>query len=198
MVVRSDLHEHSIYGGMIFLDNMCKYRGKTVTIKSVACDRWYGIEGYRAEYFTDEMFEGLAMENNNKIVITTDGKTTTATLYRENGSKEVATAKCSPEDTFDFNFGAKLAMERLMEKTAEPKKPEPPKYFTGKVVCIENKIKDKDFTVGKVYEIKDGNFTDNYARIRPNTHGYNRVTNPSDLENEYYRNWHYKFIPIVE
>lgn len=217
-------------------------------------------------------------KKQDKIVITHDGKTTTATLYREDGSKEVATAKCCPEDTFDFNFGAKLAMERLMKKVepvtewrvvdrkprvgdyirlktnggysfsepgdilkickagylddvyvygkdhprntrnpdndwcytreeyevvekvtaTEPKKPEPPKYFTGKVICVENRINDGEFTVGKIYEIKDGNFTDNLGKIRPNTHGRDRVKTLSDLENEYYSDWYYKFIPIVE
>lgn len=175
-----------------------------------------------------------------KIVITHDGKTTTATMYRGDGSKEQATARCCPEDTFDFNVGAKLAMERLMEKvspvtpvtmdgfkigdrvnrngvngtvicfaeTGTPKigvefddkvgfghncggvplkagaygtkdaswwcyayelshgevvKPEPPKYYNGKVVCTANKygcsIPVPGFTVGKIYEVVDGRIT---------------------------------------
>lgn len=61
-----------------------------------------------------------------KIVITHDGKTTTATLYRDDGSKETATARCAPEDTFDFNVGAKLAMERLMEKVNPAVEPDEP------------------------------------------------------------------------
>lgn len=56
------------------------------------------------------------VKTEEKIVITHDGKVTTATLYGEFGKKESATARCAPEDTFDFNIGAKLAMERLMEK----------------------------------------------------------------------------------
>lgn len=55
---------------------------------------------------------------NERLVITHDGKTTTATLYKGN-EKISAEAKCAPEDTFDFMFGAKLAMERLFEKTKE-------------------------------------------------------------------------------
>ena len=50
-----------------------------------------------------------------KIVITTDGKTTTAKLYNNKSLCKTAIAKCSPEDKFDFNIGAQLAMERLME-----------------------------------------------------------------------------------
>lgn len=59
-------------------------------------------------------------KKEEKIVITHDGKTTTATMYSEDGSKVTATAKCAPEDKFDFNVGAKLAVERLMEKVDKP------------------------------------------------------------------------------
>lgn len=52
-----------------------------------------------------------------KIVITTDGKTTTAKLIGSNKKTiETATAHCSPNDKFDFLTGAKLAVERLEEK----------------------------------------------------------------------------------
>lgn len=52
--------------------------------------------------------------NNNKIVITTDGETTLARLY--NGDKVVkkATAECSPDDKYDFSTGAKIAFTRLI------------------------------------------------------------------------------------
>lgn len=57
--------------------------------------------------------------SNNKIVITTDGKVTTASLY--NGKEKIKTAKssCHPEDTFDFNTGAKIAFDNLIKE--EPK-----------------------------------------------------------------------------
>lgn len=57
--------------------------------------------------------------SDSKIVITTDGKVTTATLY--NGREKVKTAKssCHPEDTFDFNTGAKIAFDNLIGE--EPK-----------------------------------------------------------------------------
>ena len=61
-------------------------------------------------------------------VITTDGTTTTA-IKRE-GKTILATAKaiCSPADTFDADYGAQLAFERLM-CTEGKKKPEPkPEY----------------------------------------------------------------------
>ena len=48
----------------------------------------------------------------DKIVITTDGVTITATLYAKDGIRN-GIAKCSPDDEFDFETGAKLAMSRL-------------------------------------------------------------------------------------
>lgn len=49
-----------------------------------------------------------------KIVVCRDGNRVTASLY-ENGKKVAAgVAKCSPEDTFDFATGARIAFDRLM------------------------------------------------------------------------------------
>lgn len=51
-----------------------------------------------------------------KIVVCRDGKRVTAALY-SNGKKVAAgVAKCSPEDTFDFATGARIAFDRLMIK----------------------------------------------------------------------------------
>lgn len=49
-----------------------------------------------------------------KIVVCRDGNRVTASLY-ENGKKiDAGVAKCSPEDTFDFATGARIAFDRLM------------------------------------------------------------------------------------
>lgn len=53
---------------------------------------------------------------SNKIVIITDGKETIARLYDGKNVIASAIAKCSPDDAFDFNIGAKLAFERLMKE----------------------------------------------------------------------------------
>lgn len=49
-----------------------------------------------------------------KIVITTDGETTTARMFDGKEQVKSATAKCSKSDTFCFETGAALAMERLL------------------------------------------------------------------------------------
>lgn len=63
------------------------------------------------------------------------------------------TAKCSPDDQFDPYTGCELALRRAFG--AENKKPEKPKYYNGKMVCVENGIFTW-WTVGKIYEYKDG------------------------------------------
>lgn len=200
---------------------------------------------------------------NEKIVITHDGKTTTATMYCYDGTKKVATARCAPEDTFDFNFGAKLTMERLMEKVAPvekdkyavgdrifaedninchpggawgtvvevldkrihaedyavkfddgksvlcshvvpvPTTPEPPKYYNGKVVCIKTGY--NWWTVGKVYEVKDGIITadDGYHYPDNGTHYHDaedvrHAGNSEFTTGDARHNPTNEFIPLVE
>lgn len=48
-----------------------------------------------------------------KVVILRNGTTVTATQYVDGEKCGTGVAKCSPEDEFDFAFGAKLALERL-------------------------------------------------------------------------------------
>lgn len=63
------------------------------------------------------------------------------------------TAKCSPDDQFDLYTGCELALRRALG--AERKEPDKPKYYNGKMVCVENGGYYW-WTVGKIYEYKDG------------------------------------------
>ena len=110
---------------------MVKFKGEDVTILDDNCFGMYLVKEDGGKWhWTDEMFSGLAT-SLPKVVITTDGKTTTAKMYE--GKKVLKTAKsqCSPKDTFDFSVGAKLALERLTKKE--------PKFKIGQFVrVIEN------------------------------------------------------------
>ena len=94
---------------------------------------------------------------DRKIVITTDGKTTTAKMY--DGKKLVKSAKtdCHPDDDFDFERGAGIAISRLLDWIFVPdntlKKEE---LYTGKVVCVKGGYYNSFFKVGKIYHIKNG------------------------------------------
>lgn len=102
-----------------------------------------------------------------------------------------------PRDTRYPNFEwayTDREYEVVEKVTATEPKPEPPKYYNGKVVCI--KSFDKYFTVGKIYEIVDGKFRDNSNSVRPMTN--NRVSTVEDLDTGYFKTWGYHFIPLVE
>ena len=81
-------------------------------------------------------------------VIKRNGKTITVHMGDLHG-----TAKCSPNDQFDLYTGCELALRRALG--AEKKEPEKPKYYNGKMVCVENGGYFW-WTVGKIYEYKDG------------------------------------------
>lgn len=74
------------------------------------------------------------------------------------------TAKCSPDDQFDLYTGCELALRRALG--VEKKEPEKPKYYNGKMVCVD----DGGYpwwTVGKIYEYKDGVVTADDGRKYP-------------------------------
>lgn len=246
-------------------EKMERLLGKVVTITYVG-ESYYSFKEDGGEWrWDDRSIEGLAPSEEEtalrKIVITSDGKETLARLH--DGKKVIAsaTAKCSPDDEFDFNIGAKLAFERLMEdedrwrvvdrparvgdyirlKTSggfsfsKPgdilkvckaargyvrvlgkdhlrdthfpyrtwkyldieyevvervgeKKVEKPEYYNGKVVCVMSE--DDSYTVGKVYEFKDGTLVDDQGAVR--YRGDLRVKHPDEIV------CIYKFIPFIE
>jgi hypothetical protein len=103
----------------------------------------YLLDGYPYLGWCDSELE---LVNNDKIVITHDGKTTTAALYREDGTKETATANCAPEDKFDFHTGAKMALDRLTTKVTKSNEATVEGFkvgdrvnvggLTGTIICI--------------------------------------------------------------
>lgn len=99
---------------------------------------------------------------NQKVVITSNGKVSMATLYDE--EKEVCTATAAMPDGVDFDFMgcAKRALKRLANMHNAPKSPEiTPPLFNGALVCIENKFDSGAFTIGKTYYAIDGVVLDN-------------------------------------
>lgn len=98
---------------------------------------------------------------NQKIIITTDGETTLARLFEGKAIVKSAEAKCSPEDTFDFGFGARLAFERLMGRKGkvepEPKlEPDKPKFKVGDEVKIVANSAGHGFKIGEVVKLVAG------------------------------------------
>ena len=144
---------------------MDKWLGKVMTIISVDYDReCYKMKEDKSErdgygwFWYENSIEGLAREN--KIVITLDGEKTLARLYDGNKVIKTATARCSPDDDFDFETGATIAFDRLFDKHEKEK----PKYFNGKAVCVRGEL---GFTAGKIYEFVNGRCLDDQETLRP-------------------------------
>ena len=158
--VRKDLSCGKSYGYHSFGRGMVTFRGKEMTICRVLFHGYELLEDdFPVKYsWTDEMLEPICTE---KIVITSDGVTTTARKY--DGKKVVKEAKavCSKDDEFNFDVGAKLAMERLLE--------DKPKLYNGKVVCIEVSDHSRGFTKGKIYRFAEGFMLDDDNEVRPAT-----------------------------
>lgn len=144
---------------------MDKWLGKVMTIRSVD----YVTLSYKMDEDKDEhggigwtwfenSIEGFACEK--KIVITTNGVEMRARIYDRNKVIKTATAKCSPDDNFSFETGARTAFERLFA-SGEKEKPKP---FNGKVVCVNV---HHGFTVDKIYEFVNGQCFDDYKMSRP-------------------------------
>lgn len=111
-------------------EDMVMLAGRVVTLQECPWGTRYRIEGSLRSW-TDEMFVGLA--SAKKIIVTTDGKTTTARLFNGKDLVKSATAKCSPKDEFVFETGAALALDRLLEREAKSE-PEAPKFNKAELV----------------------------------------------------------------
>lgn len=116
--------------------------------------------------------------HEGKILIMVDEKDNNKIIARDLITNKTAEAKCSPKDEWDFNKGAKLALERLME-------PEKPKGWTGKVVCVSNTVEWRGhiidnslFEPGKVYDVING---DLFYRPGKQYTGIKKVTGIQDL-----------------
>ena len=125
---------------------MQEFKGKEVTILADNSFGKYLIKEDNGEWhWTDEMFSGL-VASLPKVVITTDGKTTTAKMYEGKKLLKTADSKCSTGDTFDFAIGAKLALESVTEKE--------PKFKIGQFVRVINNDMNH-FPIGQIVQIID-------------------------------------------
>jgi len=108
--VREDLKANSKYGNYVFVEEMKKYFGKTMTVNNITIGDAYKFKEDIDHYnWTDEMLEDA--EGINIIV---DG----SKVIAKKGNK-VGIARCSTEDEFDIFTGVRLAIDRL-EKKCKP------------------------------------------------------------------------------
>ena len=105
------------------------------------------VESHKSEGWKTVPFSEFLLEETIGV-IKRKGNTITVHMGDLHG-----TAKCSPDDQFDLYTGCELALRRALG--AEKKEPEKPKYYNGKMVCVENGGYYW-WTVGKIYKYKDG------------------------------------------
>lgn len=100
--------------------------------------------GVSPEYFNLVLDEKITITRHDNKVVAKCGK-------------KVGVAKCSPDDTFDFAVGAKLAFSRLMGEPED--KPEPKRKFKiGEFVkVIGNECPFHNFPLGSIVVIMDIN-----------------------------------------
>ena len=146
-----------------FPSDMATLVGKIATVRGV--EPWPGgriaylLGGVKdvGGYCWDERGLELVGDAREKIVIYRSGRSVFA---KDLVTHRIAEAKCNPEDEFDFHKGAALAFDRLLGR--EEPKPEEPKYYNGKVVCVKKgpgMFVGSDvgwWTVGKIYDVIDG------------------------------------------
>lgn len=143
-----------------------KYQDRTYTV----CKR---VAGFEAVVFHEDNGRYAFPEESlvrlidfpcehKRIVILQDGTTTRAIEYEDRRKVKEATAKLHPNDEYRWETGRDLALNRLIYGTdyhplevALPKKEKP--LYNGKVVCVDLcGFNCLDYTVGKVYQFKDG------------------------------------------
>ncbi len=98
-------------------------------------------------------------EPRYQIIIDCDGKTTTAKMMVDGKEVKTGVAKYNPADKFDFSIGAKVAFDRLWDKS-EPVKPTAPFKVGDRVKCIKVPDYNKE-VVGKygvVKAVESGNY----------------------------------------
>ena len=115
------------------------------------------------------------LKNVNTIIITRDGNTVYAYAYDQaplqyygfgHNTYHRAIAECGPDDIFDFNIGAKLALDRLYK--GYDFTPRSKKLYSGKILFINPDQENNESTYGcSDWEVKDGLITSlGYANSR--------------------------------
>lgn len=128
----------------------------------VKFDGWHNGHDGRGDTASGKRYEGNAcyyisdtlLKKINETIVLYRKDNRVIALDKSTGEK--AEAICSPEDTFDFHTGAKLAFQRLWGEIPEAvptPMPEPVKY-NGKIIFT--KCDDTVFETGHIYEVKDG------------------------------------------
>lgn len=143
-------------------------------------------------YFYEKDLALIEGEQEFKLIITSKGDETTAKLIH---GKEVARevkVKRYHKDKYSEEMAIRAVVDKLFPSVMP--KEQPKKYFTGKVVCIEDNPNHAwtlvpNFRKGCIYEINDGHL------MGERSGGILDIVNVEDLNT---RSERYKFIELKE
>ena len=134
----------------------------------------------KKQYETDDYWfvrepQVLSVVESEEIYITRKGNTVHTVMI--NGGQVVGRAKaiCSPEDEFDFQIGASLALERLFPKKPEETEPDEPEL----VEIVENPGSFHFFEAGDVCKVVDRN--DPYVHVEKIYSGKSQAVSKDDI-----------------
>lgn len=157
--------------------------GNRATVWGRGLKEWNGIGAHASKSITynnnglprvsvpDFIAAISSAKRDMKIIITARGPVTTARLMDGKRTVRTAEAKCSPDDEYDFETGARIAFGRLMPPTAGPAifgpdTPKPKRYtvgdFLGRGVSVAVKP-DEWAALGRLCE---RNGVDDFATLR--------------------------------
>ena len=130
-----------------FVKEMKEYSGKEYVVEGIL-EYPKGRLGYCLDGTDGFRFDERGLESAEKqtIVIYRDGKETIGLLKYNGNTVNRAVARCCPQDRYDFKTGAEIVLDRLFE-------PEVQKY-NARLVCVKGNV--GNFSIGKIYEVKDG------------------------------------------
>ena len=166
-----------------YTDGWCgslkRYTGRNSTVIDVVdfVDGRVGYKLYDTNNFTFDERSLKYAEHETIVIYRKDNEV--IALDKRTGKKAIA--KCSPEDKFDFNIGAKLAFERLMNSDKESINVEDMRnkldsYCFGRRCCGGCKLESPTYRCGRGahFMTKDdaGNYTMSDEEIK---HAFNIV-----------------------
>lgn len=146
--------------GFPHIDTMRCYEGKKGVVCGISKNA-YGVkmdcdplhEWWWLKCAVEPVTEEIALNPTWRIIIEGDENTSRAKyIVGKKVIKEVS-AKRYHKDAHDPGMAAAALIGKMFPHTAE--KPEPPKRYTGRVVCVKSPHEDV-LRVGKIYECVDG------------------------------------------
>lgn len=180
--------------GMPHVRGMGEFEGETGVVLELSetsyyvkmdCDPW--CRWWWLKSAVEPVSEEAVPKPTWRIIIEGDEHTSRAKYVVGKKIVKEASAKRYYKDKHDPAMAARALIGKMFP---EEKKPEKPKYFTGRVVCVE-RPEGVWLTVGKIYEVNDGTMSCDVKHV-----DIDKVTSVENLNSRVKKG--VKFIEIKE